>query len=56
MAYRPAFLAGYMSEPLVSVLRDRGAKPADTPTADPEEEPPHGLAIISTLNSKEPGE
>jgi hypothetical protein len=24
------------------VPRERGAKPADTPTAEPEEEPPHG--------------
>ena len=56
MAYRPALLAGYTSEPLVSVPRDRGAKPAETPTADPEEGPLHGMAIISTLNSKEHGE
>ena len=50
------FTNGFSNEPSVSVLRDRGAKPAYTPIADLEEEPTHGLAMISTLNSKKHGE
>ena len=46
-AYKPALLAGWMTEPPVSVPMESGENPADTPTADPEEEPPVGFGNIS---------
>lgn len=40
MEYKPARFAGIQIEPPVSVPMDKGANPADTPTPDPEDEPP----------------
>ena len=41
-AYRAARPAGWRREPSVSVPKDAGLNPAETPTADPVEDP-HGL-------------
>lgn len=40
IVYNAALVAGILSEPLVTVPMEIGAKPAATPTADPEEELP----------------
>lgn len=42
MVYKAARVAGEMSEPIESVPSAMGAYPAETPTAEPEEEP-HGF-------------
>lgn len=42
MVYKAARVAGEMSEPIESVPSEMGAYPAETPTAEPVEEP-HGF-------------
>ncbi len=39
-AYRAARFAGLMADPSCSVATDSGANPAETPMAEPEDEPP----------------
>jgi hypothetical protein len=48
IVYRAALPAGQTSEASVSVPMARGAYPADTPTAEPEEEP-EGLCFVSRV-------
>jgi hypothetical protein len=48
IVYNAARIAGLVSEPAVSVPIDMGAKPALTPTADPEDEPP-GFSSVGQL-------
>jgi hypothetical protein len=47
MVYKPARVHGVIKEPHVSVPNATGANPALTATADPVDEPPGDLHIIS---------
>jgi hypothetical protein len=42
-------------DPAVSVPRARGANPAEMPTAEPEDEPPHSCRVVSHVQkSRDP--
>jgi hypothetical protein len=45
--YAPALVAGTRREPIVSLPIDRGAKPAASPAADPDDEPPGAYRFYS---------
>ena len=48
IVYRATLAAGTMREPSVSVPTENGAKPAETATAEPEDEPEgfYGLVLV----------
>lgn len=56
IVYREALPAGQISEPSVSVPMDIGEKPAETATADPDEDPDgfyFGVSIVRELDMRE---
>lgn len=55
MAYNPALAAGITIEPSSSVPSDTGAKPAATPAALPEDEPPGPYPSVSEILKLEMG-